>query len=355
MKKKIKIYKKLKTSIKSNDKKYNFGFAILKALLALDVIRNHCFNPKSTKNKIILLYFARRRIHVPSFFILSFYFMHKELILLNFKLLGKRLQRLLIPYICWPIIIYFLNNNILHVYFRSIIKIPRKELKTQLLWAYDFVGQLWFQWVLIVSTIIFFIVLFIFRKYGLFVLQLLLIFEYFLQYSGYNVKFYNSVSREKRECLGRFTEVFPSTVTGFTLAYFKIIDYIHNIKIKTFTLSLLVFNLVKKYNVFMVIKGQLYQGIIVNVRAVCLVFIFSLFPSEKIRNPKIINCLKHLTNYTAGIYYLHLNLLRYLKLFVKSIDQGTFEGCLLIYFICYSISFISMKFVGKTFLRHLFS
>ena len=117
----------------------------------------------------------------------------------------------------------------------------------------------------------------------------------------------------------------------------------------------MVFNLVKKYNVFESIKGRLYQGIILNVRSVCLIFIFSLFPSEKIRNPKIINFLKHLTNYTAGIYYLHYNLFLYLKPFVKSINQGSFTGCILIYLICYSISFISMKFVGKTFLRHLFS
>ena len=115
----------------------------------------------------------------------------------------------MIPYIYWPIIIYFLNNNILHVFFGSIKKITFDRLKIQLLWAYNLTGQLWFQWVLIISTIIFFIVLFIFRKYSLFILQLLLIFGYFLQYSGYNVKFFSSVTPEKRDCLGRIAESFP--------------------------------------------------------------------------------------------------------------------------------------------------
>ena len=49
----------------------------------------------------------------PSFMIMSFYFMQKTLILLNFKLFGQRIIRLMIPYLSWPIIIFALNNLIL--------------------------------------------------------------------------------------------------------------------------------------------------------------------------------------------------------------------------------------------------
>lgn len=231
--------------------------------------------------------------------------MHKDLILINFKLLGKRLLRLLIPYICWPIIFYFIINSILHKLFTSINNYSFTELKIQLLWGSSFVGQLWFQWNLIALTILFFIIIFIFRKYHLFALQLLDVFAYDLQYSGYNVKFYNSLSTEKAKTLGPFMEVLPFATTGFALASFKIIDFIHNIKIKTLTFSLLFFNLVQKYHIFAEINGRSYPGIIINVRAVCLVFIFSLFPSEKVKNYKIMNIVKYFTNYTAGVFYMH--------------------------------------------------
>ena len=67
-------------------KQYYLGLSILKVLLAFDVIRTHNFKYTSTTNKFILFCMRNRRIHVPSFFIMSFYFMHNELIMLNFNL-----------------------------------------------------------------------------------------------------------------------------------------------------------------------------------------------------------------------------------------------------------------------------
>ena len=56
--------------ITTNKKYFNYGFAILKSLLSLLVLLAHYFNPKSTKNKIIIYLSKNRKIHVPSFFIL---------------------------------------------------------------------------------------------------------------------------------------------------------------------------------------------------------------------------------------------------------------------------------------------
>ena len=95
-------------------KKYNYGLGILKTILAFSIIRTHNFNYKSTKNKILLYILRDRRIHVPSFFIMSFYFIHKDLIILNIKIFLKRMEKLLIPYCIWPIIIFILNNYLLN-------------------------------------------------------------------------------------------------------------------------------------------------------------------------------------------------------------------------------------------------
>ena len=75
-------------------KKYNYGLGILKAILAFYVVRTHCFNYSTLKNKILRYLIRERKSHVPSFFIMSFYFMHKDLLSSNIKIYLKRIERL---------------------------------------------------------------------------------------------------------------------------------------------------------------------------------------------------------------------------------------------------------------------
>ena len=219
---KLKKSHKNKKIIKKN---YNYGLGILKVLFALSVIRSHFFNEKSTKNKILLFFIYRfKTIHVPSFFIMSFYFLHKELILINFKLFIKRLERLLIPYLGWPIIMYFLNNYIITKLFNIKVKYTFEDLKIQLLWGYNYFRQFWFLWDLIFMTITFYILMFIFQKKHLFFIQLFGFFGYILQYSGKNFIFYKSLGVDKNGTLGRLCEMAPFASTGFTLASLNIIN-----------------------------------------------------------------------------------------------------------------------------------
>ena len=92
-----------------------------------------------------------------------------------------------------------------------------------------------------------------------------------------------------------------------------------------------------------------------NIRALCLIFIFSLFPSDKIKNSAIENILKYITNYTGGIFYLHVTVSFYFKDIFKPIKNGNLGGLIIIYLICYIICFIGMKIFGKTKMRNLFS
>ena len=175
----IKIKKKTNFALR---KKYNYGLGFLKVYLSLTVIISHCCKRETTKNKFIFLIFVKsRKIHVPAFFILSFYFMHDHFISLKIKTLLKRIERLIIPYFGWPIIIYALNNGIFNKLINNIKKYPIKELKNQILWGNRFIPQLWFQLDLIMITIIFHLFIFIFRKFHLFCLQLLAIFSYSLE------------------------------------------------------------------------------------------------------------------------------------------------------------------------------
>ena len=89
---------------------FNYGLAILKVILAFKVLVFHNYNYYSTKNKTIMFITLNRNLHVPSFYIMSFYFMAIHLFALDFIVLIKRIIRLAIPYIGWPIIFYRLNR-----------------------------------------------------------------------------------------------------------------------------------------------------------------------------------------------------------------------------------------------------
>ena len=336
-------------------KKYNYGLGLLKLILAFGVVRSHNFNYNSTKNKILLYLFRKRRTHVPSFFIMSFYFSHNDLLSSNIKIFLKRIERLLIPYILWPLIIYLLNNYILNN-FIALEKYSANDLKRQLLIGNGVMRIFWFQWNLIILTILFFMIIYICKKFHLFLIQIFGCFAYSIQYSGYNKMFTDYLKRENKITLGRFIVSVPYTCTGFTLASLKILNVIQNYKIQTLFFSIYIFYSLEKYSVFLESKDEnTYTGILYNVRAICLIFIFSLFPSDKITNIKIKKILKYITSYTAGVYYLHNHIKRYFKDLIGPIKKGTAIGLFIIYLICYLICFIGMLLFGKTKLKNLFS
>lgn len=62
--------------------KYNLGLGILKVILAFKVIIHHNFNQANVSNKILLFFFHKTLLHVPSFFIMSFYFTHQEFLII---------------------------------------------------------------------------------------------------------------------------------------------------------------------------------------------------------------------------------------------------------------------------------
>jgi len=334
--------------------KYNIGLGILKVFLALDVIISHNFNKNSTHNKILLFCLKRRRVHVPSFFIMSFYFMHKELLRLNINKIRRRFERLIIPYFFWPIILWIINN-ILKIIFNINISCTLEDLKNQLLWGNNFIIQFWFLWDLIMITLIFIVIIFLLKENSLFFFQLLGIFAYILQYSGINKTLYLYLSSEKKESLGRLVEMIPYSVTGFTLAFFEIINKIQNNKLKTFFLSLIIFSLIDKYEIFTKIDGIAYSGIKLNIHSISLIFLFSIFPTEKISNKLIFKFLINISKFTGGIFYLHWSIICYLKNFVMIVQEGSFIGCIIVYFICYMICFIGIKYFENTRFKYLFS
>ena len=311
MKKKYTRLNNKKNCKSPNIKRIDYGLALLKTYLAFLVLCLHIYNRKTTKNKIILYLTENRMFHVPSFYIMSFYFLYNTLSSLNIKLISKRVIRLLIPYIGWAIIIWKINH-ILNKKYNKKYPDTLDDLKRQILWGYNHVRIFYFQWDLIVNTILFIIIIFIFRKYSIFILHILFILSYALLYSGYLFNYINKLPKLKKIPLGNLLDLFPLSVAGYTLGFYKILNILHKYKIRTLILSLLTYNVVVDYKIFANVKGTFYPGIIHFFKALCVIFIFSLFPSEKINNKYLSKFIIFITNYTGRVYYLHINLNDYL-------------------------------------------
>ena len=88
---------------------FNISFSILRMYLSFVVINNHLIDESKIRN-ICILKLLKNRISVPIFFIMSFFLCYK-LFSLNDKMkIKNRLERLIIPYFIWPIIIWILIN-----------------------------------------------------------------------------------------------------------------------------------------------------------------------------------------------------------------------------------------------------
>jgi len=334
-------------------KQFNYGLAILKSYLAFLVVLSHQFSKKTTKNKIILKLTKKMNYHVPCFFIMSFYLMCNNLISFNANKIIKRFIRLFIPYIGWPFIILLINK----IYNKNIKKkFPEsfETLKLQLMWGTAYIGQFWFQWDLIVTTLIFVVIIFIFRKHYLFILQFLLLLFYYFQYTGNYFKKFLHLNKNNIYTIGRMFEMIPLGITGFTLGFYDIISRLHKFKFKTLFFSLLIEIFINNYKIFTIIGGLVYQGIELNIKSVCIIFIFSVFPSEIIKNTYLKKYILLITKYSAGIFYLHISIRDYLIDHNDNIKKGTFIGSIINYFICYSISLFGDSIFGKTPLKYLF-
>jgi len=169
---------------------FNYGLAILKTILAFYVVKTHFFNRNSTKNKIWVYFLVKnRRIHVPCFFIISFSFNYKSLISKDSKKNYKRFERLLIPYIFWPIIVYSINYNF-SKYNNIIIQFTLKNLITQLILGFGIISPLWFQIDLMATIAIFLIIIYIFKRHYFFIFYFLMMISYFIEYSKIHQQFF---------------------------------------------------------------------------------------------------------------------------------------------------------------------
>ena len=95
-----------------------------------------------------------------------------------------------------------------------------------------------------------------------------------------------------------------------------------------------------------------YNGVDKNVFAIFSFIGFYLLPFEISQSKNLKNIIKIVSNYTQGIYSIHLIILFYITYFFNL--KRTFQGSIIIYIISYLISFIGAKLCFNTKLKFLF-
>ena len=337
---------------KINSKNFYYGIQILRMICSYLIVQLHCFIRALTKDKILLKLIHGAWVYVTIFFILSLFFSHRTLISKDFSKIKLRFQRLLTPYIIWPILFYFIR---ILLYFKDKTKFYKiKQLLGQLIIGFGIESVFWFQFNLILAHLIFIIIIFLFKNNYLFYIQLIGILGFLFYPTKYPTEFflkYNTCIVRTICCICR---ILISTSIGFSIAELNIINYLQKKKIKTFIFCFLALYLAKElYNVEK--RGLFIELIVSNVVATCIIFIFFLISFNCKYKDKIILTIQIFTNYTCGIFCIHkkirdilcyLNILNHRNIKVKE--------CLLIYILSYILNFIGIKFLGKTKLKYLF-
>ena len=342
---------KLKT-IHHINKQRNISIEILRAFLCFGIILNHYYSNNNTYIRKIVIY----RFQVPCFFFISFYFLYSIISKRNIMKMKLRLERLLIPYIIYPLIVWIINNFMFFIFkfnrFNRYLNI--KELKTHIIIARGIsgLGILWFQFDLLFLTLIFFISSFLLKSKFLIFFQIILLICYLVQYNGINYRFFCQYTLNVQMSIGNLIETLPIAIGAFTFSSINIPRLILKNRIIYMFLGIFFLHLIFEYNIFSILEGFSSRGIKYLIISLLLFMIFSLLQNEDF-GQKVKVVILHITKYTQGIYCIHILILYYMK--SKFNRNGNLIDCISLYLISYIFSFIGFKLFYKTKLKFLFN
>ena len=339
---------KYNTSLKV--KQRNVGLELLRSLLCFWVIIFHFLTTANTFASSV----KRKRYHVPCFFFISFFYLYSAIKDKNILKMKLRLQRLLIPYLIWPLIIFIINNALFLLFennqFHNILSLY--DLKIQLLVGRKFMSHLWFMFHLLFLSIFFFILsLLINIDTFLFFSTMIMILSYIIQYSGCNYNFFIEYKGSIKHSLGYLVESLPFIISAFFFSSLDVIKYLKIHRIKTFIICLMLLFLLIKYQIFADLKGFGYRGVDKNLVSILLFIEFYFIPFEYLHE-NALYFLNSFFRYTQGIYCLQFFSSYLVSLLIH--EKHTLISCFLIYIIGYLISFFGMNIFNKYKLKYLF-
>ena len=322
---------------------------ILRTILSYLVLQFHCYDISLTKNKIIIGSINAIKFYVPSFYVISFFFSYKTFIFRNITKIKMRLERFIIPYLTYSILFSILNHII---HYNNYI-LTFRNLASQLISGMGICNSFWYLCNLIFIFIFFSIIILIFKENTLFIIQLIGIFGYLFNYYIYYNDLFCSYEEIIRLLFHNITRVLFYGSLGISLASIIDLNLLQKNRKKSIFFALFIIYLIRDYN--LIYKEFYYlKEIIIGITALSLFILFFVFPFDNINqnNKKIIISL---TNYSGGIYYLHIQLWRLLQIKFIMMKNKELLGCLINYLICYFICFIGTKLFRNSKFKYLFN
>lgn len=337
------------------EKEFHYGLALLRIWMCFEVICYHFFNGDVLlTNPLLKVVHIWGYIAVPVFMIMSFAMTDMAETAHSREKIKKRFYRLLVPHFFWTAAYYLIY----------LLLDKTKGLKlehgfTDALWQL-FLGHsinqtLWFQFDLVVMTVLFLAVFRLHKKAALSVSLFLAYLAVASQYFGINGSLFQNVNWPKTICgtyfskdyvifpIGRFAEMVPYAVIGIFMCYYKVFDKIKVRKIETCIGSVLAILLVYKGNLFNMLyeSGWGYQGL---YRVAMGVFTVTFFAgiSADIVPVAVKKVISAVSKHTMAVYFMHRLIAAILYhtglAQMLNMTKGSIYDCLIIFIISLAVA-----------------
>ena len=329
----------------------NIGIQLLRVICCFLVILCHFYGFYQLKFLI-----NKHQYYMMIFFVLSFYFSYKNIVSKKIMKIKERFKRILIPYIIWPVL-FFIKDKLNHYLCGNKELYHFKQLYYQLLIGCGIYGIFWFLFNLLLLSVFFTLIIFIFKKKYTLVLFIICVCDYFWYYSNNTInQFFNQfkaipVHHSIKQIFFYYIFVF----SGFYFASKNLLGRLYKYRIISIIFSgFIVLIFINYYYVFTEQMLYFYRGIINNIFVLNCIILFAMIPFDKFKNKKAIIILQKITSHTGGIYYLHVQIGNLLAIFFYLNKSRSFLGCLLIYLFCYLICIVGTFALRKFILKNLF-
>ena len=351
------------TDIKT-DNKFNYNIAFMKAFFSFCVVLVHYWVPDDESGLTMQIIRNVINVSAPVFFVISFFLTADFLRKNTVKTVKKRLLRLYIPHVFWACTYFFgylVVIELLRRYYSKADFLYNTEFinKKSLLWQI-FLGsdvflcpQFWYQFVLIVLTVVCIVIFRLSPKHGTKIIAGLALIALILQYSGINHSIFEFKRYEIRYSLGRIAESVPYAFVGIMLHGSKALDFLKkNVVIVLITCPILiVLTTFFSMHVNTTPAGFSYSGIhMILVSIICFVFFYTI-PLEKC-GIMAKNTLRFLSKYSFGIFCIHMGIGRVLEgvvFFRFNIKWGSFTECVFIYLASFVLAHMISVLPGNFF------
>ena len=331
----------------SNTDKINYGFALLRMLMAFEVILAHFCSWEEYDPVLIWPFRSLNSLTVTCFAIMSFYLMADFFLDRNKDKFKNRLIKLIIPQIAWAFVYYVIYAS-LDLLLKTGLHNGIQDLFWQMLTGHSqyLNPTMWYQFNLVIITILFYYIFkFLDDKKAVFVLIMLMLFCYYLQFSGINRALFENLIYELKFPLGRIAEMIPFCVIGFLLKYYDILNHLKKYRYLVMVICVALFYIGFRIP-WIEVKDFDYSGFAKPYLSLCIITFAYLCPFEYLADNYKKLILK-ISNYTLGIYCSHRLIYTLLQIFVPELAIRSFERCVLIYLLCYFLSWIIYKSNNK--------